>query len=71
MEVLVAGVVPGPHERARARTQVVLGDDVGRRAELPGQLDRVAAADLQASALVEPAAEGEDARETRPGRHRR
>ena len=49
---------PACHERARARAQIVLGDDVGGRAELARQLDRVAAADLQPAALVQaPAAE--------------
>ena len=36
-------------ERARPRAQVVLGDDVGRRAELARELERVAAADLEAA----------------------
>ena len=49
---------------ARARAaQVVLGDDVGGRAELAGELERVAAADLQAPALVEGGADRVDVRE--------
>ena len=44
-------------ERPSAPAEVVLGDDVGRRAELARQLDRVAAADLEAAALVDPRAE--------------
>ena len=51
-------VAPGLRERAGAGAQVVLGHDVGRGAELPGQLDRVAAAHLQPAALVQPAAQG-------------
>ena len=61
----------GLHERAGARAQVVLGDDVGRRAELARELDRVAAADLEAAALVQAAAEREDVGEARAGGHRR
>ena len=53
MEVAVSGVAAGLHEGPRAGAQIVLGDDVRGRAELPGELDRVAAADLQAAALVE------------------
>ena len=71
VEVLVARLRAGLHEGARARAQVVLGDHVGGRAELARQLDRVAAADLQAAALVQAAAEGKDVRETRAGGHRR
>ncbi len=52
---------PASQERAGAGAQVVLGDDVGRRPELARQLDRVAAADLEPPALVQAAAEGEDA----------
>ena len=63
LEVVVAGPRAGLDERARARAQVILGDDVGGRAELARQLDHVAAADLQAAALVEPAAERVDVRE--------
>ena len=48
---------------AGASAQVVLGDDVGGRAELRGQLDRVAAADLEVPALVDAAAERIDVRE--------
>ena len=46
LEVLVAGVAGGGEERPRAGAQVLLGDHVGGRAELPRELDRVAAAHL-------------------------
>ena len=53
------GARPARPRTARARgAQVVLGDDVGRRAELARQLDRVAAAHLEPAGLVEAAAEG-------------
>ena len=58
-------------ERARARAQVVLGDDVGGRAELARELDRVAAADLEVAALVHAAAERKHVRKTRRRSHRR
>ena len=44
--------LPACEERARPRAQVVLGDDICRRAELARELDRVAAADLQPPVLV-------------------
>ena len=47
-------------KRPRAGAQVVLGDDVGRRAVLAGELDEVAAADLEAAGLVDTAAERVD-----------
>ena len=50
-------------ERARAGAQVVLGDDVGRRAELARELDSVAAADLEVPGLGHAAADREDRRE--------
>jgi hypothetical protein len=71
VEVLVSGVAAGPHERPRARAQVVLGYHVRRRAELPGQLERVAATHLEVAELVEPAAEGEHCGEARTGDHGR
>ena len=40
-------------KRAGPRPQVVLGDHVRGRPELPGQLDRVAPSDLQSSVLVD------------------
>ena len=40
-------------ERARSLADVLLDDDVGRRAELARQLDRVAAAELQVAARVD------------------
>ncbi len=65
------GVAPRLQERAGASAQIVRCHDVGRGTELPGQLDRVAAAHLQPAALVQPAAEGKHVREARPGGHRR
>ena len=59
VEVGVAGVAAGVEESAGAGAQVVLGDDVGGRAELARELDRVAAAHLEPAALVEAAAERE------------
>ncbi len=50
----------GADEGAGAGAQVLLGDDVGRRAELAGELERVAAADLEDAALVQAAAQGKD-----------
>ena len=58
---MLAGGAARRQESAGAGAQVVLGDDIGGRAELAGQLERVAAADLEAAALVEAAAEREDA----------
>ena len=52
VEVVVAGG-QRVEERAGAGAQVVLGHDVRRRAELARELDRVAAADLEAAALVD------------------
>ena len=70
-----AGVgVPGLEsaaERARTGAQVVLGDDVRGRAELARELERVAAAYLQAPAIVDPAAERIDVGELLGRRHRR
>ena len=71
VEVLVAGVAAGLHERPCAGAQIVLGDHVRGRAELGRQLDRVAAAHLQPAALVEPAAQGKHRGEGRAGGHRR
>ena len=61
----------GRAERARPRAQVVLGDDVGRRAELARELDEVAAADLQPAALVDAAAQREHVRDLLRHGHRR
>jgi hypothetical protein len=69
VEVLVAGGATSLDERVCARTQVLLGDDVRRRAELAGQLDRVAPPHLDVAALVEAAAEREHVRERRIGGH--
>ena len=44
-------------EGTRPRTQVVLGDDIRRGPEFSGQLHRVATADLQPPAFVDPGAE--------------
>jgi hypothetical protein len=41
-------------ERLRAGSEVVLGDDIGRRAVGGGELDEVAAADFEVSGLVDP-----------------
>jgi hypothetical protein len=62
VEVAVAG---GERidERARPGTQVVLDDDVGRGPELPRQLERIAAAELEAAALVDACPEREQIRE--------
>ena len=67
LDVVVAGgVAQRVAERAGARAQVVLRDDVGGRAEALGELEHVAAADLQAPAVVDAAADrvhvGEGAR---------
>ena len=56
---------------ARARAQVVLGDDVGGRAELARQLDRVAAADLEAAGASRTRRSGVDVRSCRGGHERR
>ena len=71
VEVLVARLRARVDERTRTGSQVILGHHVGRRAELPRQLDRVAAADLQPAGLVQPAAQREHIGEHRLGRHRR
>ena len=44
---------------ARPGAQVVLDDDVGRGAEFPGQLERVASAELEVAGGVDPRAERE------------
>ena len=54
LEGLAVGAGPGPH--------VVLGVDVGGRAELRRQIDHVAAGDLEVTALVDAAAAGVDRR---------
>ena len=59
VEVGVAGLAGRVEEGAGAGAQVLLGDDVGGRAELARELDRVAAADLEPPLLVEAAAERE------------
>ncbi len=61
MEVVVPAGASGGEKGTCPRAEVVLGDDVGGRAELARELDRVAAADLEAAPLFETAAEGEDA----------
>ncbi len=55
-------------ERPSPGPQVVLGHDVGGRAELPNQLDGVAAADLQAPPLIDAGAERIDVRELGGGK---
>jgi len=70
MQIRVARVAAGLHELAGAGPQVLFGDDVRRRPELPGELDRVAAADLEPATLVQPATERKHARERRAGGHR-
>ena len=67
VEVLRAGA-ERLDERLRAGAQVVLDDDVGRRAELAGELDGVAAAELQAAVLVDAAADRIGLRELGAGR---
>ena len=66
LEVLAARGVGGD-EGPRALAHVVLDDDVGRRAELARQLDRVASAQLEVPGLGDPAAEWIDVAEL--GRH--
>ena len=63
---LVVGLTGGFEagaKRARTGAQVVLGDDVGRRAVALGELDHVTAADLEAASPVDPAAEWIDVRQ--------
>ena len=52
LEVLLAGTGERGEEGSRTAAQVVLGDDVGGRAETLGELHHVAAADLQVAAVV-------------------
>ena len=47
-------------EGAGPRAQVVLDHDVGRRPVVAGELEGVAATQLQVAALVDPASEGVD-----------
>ena len=54
---VVGALGEGGLDRPGAGAHVVLGVDVGGRAELGGELDHVAAADLDTAALVEPAAD--------------
>ena len=69
MEVSVTRLRAGPHESARPRAQIILRHHVRGRAELFRQLNGVAAADLQTTALVQPAAERKHMRETCTGSH--
>ncbi len=62
VEVIVASGGAGLHECTRTRTQVLLGDDICRCAELARELDRVAPPHLDSAALVEAAAQWEDMR---------
>ena len=66
LEVVAARGVGGD-EGPRALADVVLDDDVGRRAELARELDRVASAQLEVPGLGDPAAERIDVAEL--GRH--
>jgi hypothetical protein len=56
-------------EAARAGAQVVLGDHVGRRADLARELDEVAPAHLDAPGGVDGRAEGPDVGQALGGRH--
>jgi hypothetical protein len=69
LEALGVGA-EGVEVRAGARAHVVLGVDVRGRAELAGELDDVAAADLEPALLVQARAQGEDVR-NRDHCHRR
>ena len=71
LEVGLPGGLEGGDEGTRARPQVLLGDDVGGRAVLRGQLDQVTAADLEVAVLVDAAAERVDVRERLRAGHRR
>ena len=53
----------GVDERARARPQILLHHGVGRGSELPRELERVAAPELEVTALVDPRAERQQMRE--------
>ena len=53
---------------ARPGTEVILGDDVGGRAELGGQFDRVAAAEDQVAEIIDPAADRIDVGKGSSGR---
>ena len=68
-EVLLASVPTRLRESSAASPQVILGHHIGRRAELAGQLDRVAPAHLDVTALVEAAPQGEHVRKARPSGH--
>ena len=71
VHIVVPRVARGGAKRARAGAQVVLRDDVRRRAERARELDRVASAQLQAPALAHAAAERKDIGQACPRRHPR
>ncbi len=60
----------GIRERPGTGAEIVLGDDVGRRPELGGELQRVAAAELEAAAPVQVGAEGVGGGQLSHGDHR-
>jgi hypothetical protein len=62
LEVLAARAI-GTDEGPRAGADVVLDDDVGRRAELARELDGIAAAELEVPVAGDPAAERIDVAE--------
>jgi len=66
VEVFAPRLATGGEEGSRAGDEILLGDNIGGRAELTRELDRIAAAHLQTSLLIETAGLRECAREVVP-----
>ena len=60
-----------PAESPRPGTQILLDDDVCRRAEIPRKLDGVAAAELEVTALIDASTDRIDVRELSSGNSHR
>ena len=68
-EVVLPGGFECRDERSRPGAQVVLGDDVGRRAEAVGELEHITAADLEPAPRVQAAVDRIDMRKRLGGGH--